>query len=113
MQKEAIKEEKLEKEKMRVLKERKRVKERQKEREREKEKDDEEVLCRRGSNDFEFYININMQIGYYIYKSNNALTLSSQSVHLPFRLTSNECLLLNSRAKIKNIYGFSLRANDD
>ncbi len=49
MQKEAIKEEKLEKEKRRELKERKRLKEKRKEREREKEvdrekeKDDEEV----------------------------------------------------------------------
>lgn len=64
MQKEAIKEEKLEKERRRELKERKRVKERHKEREREKEvdrekeKDDEEVLCRRRLNDFEFHGNI-------------------------------------------------------
>ena len=52
MQKEAIKEEKLDKERRRELKERKRLKERQKEKEREKEvdrekeKDDEEVLRR-------------------------------------------------------------------
>lgn len=64
MQKEAIKEEKLEKEKRRELKERKRVKERHKEREREKEvdrgkeKDNKEVLCRRGFNCFEFHKNI-------------------------------------------------------
>ena len=63
MQKEAIKEEKLEKKK-RELKDRKRVKERHKQKEREKEvdrekeKDEEEVLCRKGSNDFEFHINI-------------------------------------------------------
>lgn len=69
MQKEAIKEEKLEKERRRELKERKRVKERHKEREREKEvdrekkKDDEEVLCSRGSNDFEFHLNISLEIG--------------------------------------------------
>lgn len=63
MQKEAINEEKLEKEKRRELKERKRVKERhagrewEKEVDREKEKEDE-VLCRRGLNDLEFHINM-------------------------------------------------------
>lgn len=62
MQKEAIKEEKLEK--RRELKDRKKVKESHKGREREKvvdrekEKGDEEVSCRRRLNDFEFQRNI-------------------------------------------------------
>lgn len=59
MQQEAIKEEKLVREKRRELKEKKVAKERQKRREWEKEVDrgkekDNEVSCRRGWNDFEF-----------------------------------------------------------
>lgn len=59
MQQEAIKEEKLFREKRRELKEKKVAKERQKRREWEKEVDrgkekDDEVSCRRGWNDFEF-----------------------------------------------------------
>lgn len=63
MQKEAIKEEKLEKEKKRELKERRRVKEvnrgkdRDKEADREKGKDNKEVL-RRKEGGFEFHIDI-------------------------------------------------------
>lgn len=62
IQKEAIKEEKLGKERKRELKEKKRAKEKQKEGEREKEfereKEDDEVFCSRGLNSFEFQINI-------------------------------------------------------
>lgn len=64
IQKEAIKEERLEKERRRELKEKKRVKEKQKERvwekevNREKEKDDEEVLCSEELSDFEFHPNM-------------------------------------------------------
>ena len=61
MQKEAIKEEKLEKgrkRELKELKERKRARERQKERERdadgEKDKEGDEVLCGRGTDGFEF-----------------------------------------------------------
>lgn len=59
MQQEAIKEEKLVREKRRELKEKRVAKERQKRREWEREVDrgkekDGEVLCRRGWNDFEF-----------------------------------------------------------
>lgn len=73
MQQEAIKEEKLEKERRRELKERKRVKERHKKREREKEVDgekakDDEVLCRRGLNDFEFHLYIILLGGKYFTK---------------------------------------------
>lgn len=63
MQKEAIKEEKLEKEKKRELKERRRVKEmnrgkeRDKEADREKGKDNKEVFCRKEGG-FEFHIDI-------------------------------------------------------
>lgn len=66
MQKEAMKEDKLEKEKRRELKERKRLKEMHKGREwekevgREKEKADEEVLCSRGLKDFEFHVQHNL-----------------------------------------------------
>lgn len=64
MQKEAMKEEKLEK--RRELKERKRLKEMHKGREwekevgREKEKANEEVLCCRGLKDFEFHVQHNL-----------------------------------------------------
>lgn len=64
LQKEAFKEEKLQKERRRELKERKRLKEshnkreQEKEVDREKEKDNEEVLCRDGLKDFEFLPNI-------------------------------------------------------
>lgn len=72
IQKEAIKEEKLEKEKRRELKERHRLKERQKERVQEsevvrkKEKEDEEVLRRMGFDSFEFHSNITLQTGHYV-----------------------------------------------
>lgn len=83
MQKEAIKEERLEKEKRRELKEKKRVKEGHKARQwetevdREKEKGDEEVLCSREMNDFEFHLSIIMRNSHW------------QSSHLVFILTPN------------------------
>lgn len=83
MQKEAIKEERLEKEKRRELKERKRVKEGRKAREwekevdREKEKGDEEVLCSSGINDFEFHTSVIMRQSHW------------QSLHLVLILTLN------------------------
>lgn len=81
IQKEAIKEEKLEKEKRRELKERKRLKERQKERVREKEvvrekeKEDEEVLCRTRLNDFEFHSSITVQIHHNHFTYNTCVKL--------------------------------------
>lgn len=96
MQKEAIKEEKLEKEKKRELKDRKRVKEMSKGREwdkevdREKGKDNEEVLCRKDVDHFEFHINIISEVGSFR-SINNLLTftLGKQSVHVFLILISN------------------------
>lgn len=69
MQKEAIKEERVEKERRRELKEKKRVKERHKAREREKEKDEEEVLCSVGRlNHSEFQVKL-------IFANRNGLAL--------------------------------------
>lgn len=96
MQKEAIKEEKLEKERKRELKERKRVKEMSKGREwdkevdREKGKDNEEVLCRKDVDNFEFHINIISEGG--SFRDINDLltfTLGKQSVHVFLIFISN------------------------
>lgn len=95
IQKEAIKEEKLEKERRRELKEKKRVKEKQKERvwekevNREKEKDDEEVLRSEELRHVEFHLNM------FGKKAATKYSVKLKGLRIAFMLTSKNLFVFN------------------